>query len=609
MSDITQIKRGLAARALSIAEMLLPAGKKVGHEWEVGSVLGEQGKTLKVHLTGEKAGIWCDFATGECGDLLDLWCSVHNIKLVEALSRARSFLGMKTPVEVRELRVPRKTFKQPPKPICSVPKGRALDYLREDRNISAEAIAAYKIGEQGDKIVFPFMSRDGSKLILAKARVASDGQKPIPTASDCAPTLMGWHLVPDNAREITICEGEIDALSLYDYGRIGMSVPFGGGKGAKQDWITTDFDQLEAIEKFYLALDDDAVGDQACEEIASRLGRHRCYRVKLPRKDANQCLVEGVTKEEIDKAFAAAKTVDPDELRAPIDYLDEVSNLFWPEVGQHIGYHTPYDKLGFKLMFRPGEMTLFSGASGDGKSQIVSDCVVDFVQQGARTCILSLEMKGRWTLKRMVKQAGKIDRPTKPFIEKILRWLTPGLWIYDLTGKVKVESILEVFNYARARYGCDVFVIDSLMRMGVASDDYVGQEKLVYELVEWAAEHDVHLIMVAHSRKGDHARGVPGLEDIKGGMEIGANAHNAIVVWRNRKNEEQLAHEENEAVIKALKEEPGVVLNLCKQRNGDFEGKIGLWFDQDTYRYRSSYDPVGGRNYVNAIEGVQNAAA
>jgi twinkle protein len=34
----------------------------------------------------------------------------------------------------------------------------------------------------------------------------------------------------------------------------------------------------------------------------------------------------------------------------------------------------------------------------------------------------------------------------------------------------------------------------------------------------------------------------------------------------------------------------GVVLNVAKQRNGDFEGKIGLWFDQKTYRYRSKLD-------------------
>jgi twinkle protein len=589
--------------------MLVPDGKREGAEWRAATVHGGKGQSFAVHLKGEKAGIWSDFSTGETGDLLDLWCAVRGIKLVQALDQAREYVGMKRPTETRDLRVPRKTFKLPPKPLCAVPTGKALDYLREDRNISSAAIAAYKIGEQGDKIIFPFMSRDGTKLILAKARVAADGQSPIPTAKECAPTLMGWHLVPEKTREIVICEGEIDALSLYDYGRIGMSVPFGGGKGAKQDWITTDFDHLEAIEKFYLVLDDDPVGEQACEEIASRLGRHRCFRVRLPRKDANQCLVEGVPKEEIDKAFAAAKTLDPEELRAPIDYADEVSNLFWPEVEQHQGYHTPYQKLGFKLMFRPGEVTLVGGAAGDGKSQVVSDCVVDFVRQGARTCLLSLEMRGKFTLKRMVKQAGEIDRPSPEFITKVLRWLTPGLWVYDLVGKVSVDLVLDVFDYARARYGCDVFVIDSLMRLGVASDDYVGQERVVYQLVEWATSKNVHLILVAHSRKGEHSRGVPGLEDFKGAMEIGANAHNAIMIWRNRKREEQLAHEENEAVIKALNEEPGVVFNLCKQRNGDYEGKIGLWFDQKSYRYRSSHDPAKGRNYVNFIEGVQHAAA
>jgi twinkle protein len=33
-----------------------------------------------------------------------------------------------------------------------------------------------------------------------------------------------------------------------------------------------------------------------------------------------------------------------------------------------------------------------------------------------------------------------------------------------------------------------------------------------------------------------------------------------------------------------------VILNVAKQRNGDFEGKTGLWFDQKTYRYRSKFD-------------------
>lgn len=72
------------------------------------------------------------------------------------------------------------------------------------------------------------------------------------------------------------------------------------------------------------------------------------------------------------------------------------------------------------------------------------------------------------------------------------------------------------------------------------------------------------------------------------------NAFNIISIWRDRKHEDEVAKLNNsgeQVAAKKLREEkPGVVLNVAKQRNGDYEGKIGLWFDQDTYRYRSSVD-------------------
>ena len=69
----------LAAQAETIARHLLPNGKRSGHEWCVGSVGGEAGDSMKVHLTGRKAGVWCDFASGESGDLIDLWAAVRGL--------------------------------------------------------------------------------------------------------------------------------------------------------------------------------------------------------------------------------------------------------------------------------------------------------------------------------------------------------------------------------------------------------------------------------------------------------------------------------------------------------------------------------------------------
>jgi twinkle protein len=596
--EIGRIKQALADKAQTVAEYLLPNGVKQSSEWRAGSVGGEKGQSLGVHLTGAKAGVWSDFSTGEVGDLLDLWVAVRRVTLAQAMQEARDWLGFERPKPHRE---PKKSYIRPPKPKCNAPRGRVKDYLIEERNIPDHILARYKIAEQGDLIVFPFLLPDG-ELALVKVRKAEAGAKPKPTTTNAEPVLFGWQAIPDNAREVTITEGELDAPSMAAYGWPALSVPFGGGKGGKQQWIENEFERMERFEKIYLALDMDKGGNEAAEEIAARLGRHRCYRVTLPLKDANECLTSGIPKEAIDKAMHETVSLDPEGLRKASDFTDAVIHLFWPAEGEHVGYHTPYGKLKGKLLFRPAEMTLWSGASGAGKSQILSDCAVDWIKQGSRICVSSLEMRAAQSLKRMCKQTTGVERPSAKAIGDSLIWLDQGLLLYDLVGKAGVAPILEVFDYARAKYGCDQFIIDSLMRLGVASDDYTGQEKVVFQLVDWVIERGVHLHLVAHSRKGTASAGAPETEDIKGAMEIGANAFNIMTVWRNRQLEDEIRKLEvagSQEEAEQLKETPGVLLNVAKQRNGDFEGKIGLWFDQNTYRYYSAYDrEMWNRDYL-----------
>jgi twinkle protein len=202
-------------------------------------------------------------------------------------------------------------------------------------------------------------------------------------------------------------------------------------------------------------------------------------------------------------------------------------------------------------------------------------------------------MKGAQTLRRMCKQAGGIDQPTEKYIDAILQWLETGLLIYDKIGKAGAGSLIEIFEYAYSKYGCDQFIVDSLMRLGLAADDYSGQEKAVFQLLEWTIEKGVHLHLVAHSRKGGSQNGAPDTEDVKGTSEIGSNAANVITVWRNKDLERDvsaLSQDDNSEEAREMWRTPGVICNLAKQRSGDFEGQIGLWFDKGTYRYHSFYE-------------------
>lgn len=88
------LARALAERAEDVCRYLLPNGRRVGHEWKVGSVDGEAGDSLGVRLTSEKAGLWADFGGDESGDLIGLWKAVRRVDVATACREAEDWLGI-----------------------------------------------------------------------------------------------------------------------------------------------------------------------------------------------------------------------------------------------------------------------------------------------------------------------------------------------------------------------------------------------------------------------------------------------------------------------------------------------------------------------------------
>ncbi|MDA8129664.1 MAG: DUF927 domain-containing protein [Betaproteobacteria bacterium] len=89
----------IAARALDQIEAVctrwLPDGKKAAHEWEIGDRHGTPGKSLKVHLSGTKAGMWADFSTGDKGgDLVSLVAYIDGVSQGDAARRLAEFLAL-----------------------------------------------------------------------------------------------------------------------------------------------------------------------------------------------------------------------------------------------------------------------------------------------------------------------------------------------------------------------------------------------------------------------------------------------------------------------------------------------------------------------------------
>ncbi len=592
MISVSEISEQLSSQVESVCRNLLPNGRPVGREWVCGSVNGEAGQSLKVCIVGGKNGIWSDFASGESGDLLDLWQAVRNINLADAIKEAKTFLGI-TEDYKRKL-PPKKKYIRPEKPKDIIPLNKhqaSLDHLM-GRGITEDVIALYKVVAKEGSIVFPYIKNNELYGLKTTKLERKKGKKQISFTTDSEPTLFGWHTLTGKERNITICEGEIDAMSLCVYGIPALSVPFGGGGGNKQQWIDTDFNDLEQFDIIYLCLDNDEEGIIGAAEIASRLGQHRCRFVDLPKKDANDCLVADVPEDYLHACFEEAESKDPEELKPAGDYLADIIESFYPSKGQRPGFNLPWEKTK-KIRIHHGEMSLWTGYNGHGKSVLLGQVMAEAVKYDERVCIASFEMQPGNTLARMAKQHSGDSLPTVDEIKEAVEDWHDNIWIFNLIGTGKVDRLIDVFEYAFRRYGVRQFVIDSLMKLGIAEDDYNGQKGVVDRLTDFCNVNNVSVHLVAHARKGQNEDKPPKKMDIKGTGAITDLADNVFCVFRNKpkENEIQKYYEKNGydsvgAIRDAIELKYDAILSCEKCRdNGENEGQWGLYFNRSNLIY------------------------
>ncbi|MDD2499587.1 MAG: toprim domain-containing protein [Geobacter sp.] len=609
--EIRGINQLLTERAEDVAAMLIPAGRKVGREWEAGSVDGEQGRSLKVCVEGSKRGRWSDFATGESGDLLDLWQKTCGLSLHDALKEAKQYLGIQEPrfeqyASGKSYRKP-----QPPKVAKKAETGSDVHQYLTGRGLTAETIAAFRIGEtsevgpfegwksdspmKGPWIVFPSF-RAGELLACKYLHLKRKDDKKLSLVEPgCMKLLFGWQAVPDNSRVIVLTEGEIDAMTMSQYGFPALSVPFGGGKAGKQQWIETEFPYLERFEEILLAMDQDDEGQRAVEDIVNRLGRHRCRIIPLPFKDTNECLKQGVTPEQMAEIISSAVSLDPSELKAPTTWTDAVIDEFYPPGGEPLGFLLPWKMRKRPVRFQRGEVTIVTGVNGHGKTLAVLLIMIAAMSQGERVCIGSFEIHPRKTLYRMVRQALGKEQPTRDEVRGALEWFDGKLWIFDVLGTASTTRILEVFRYAYRRYGVTAFVIDSLLKCGISSEDYAAQKKFLDQLNDFVNETNTHIILIAHARKGQDENTPPGKLDVKGSGDITDLASNVWSCWRNKLKEADLLKLEAGESIKLTRHElertPDALLQCFKARDDrNEEGKIGLFFHRWSLQYHQFHD-------------------
>jgi twinkle protein len=475
----------------------------------------------------------------------------------------------------------------------------AFTYLTETRKLSEAIIEKFQIRNTSDgkAIVFPNFSPDSSEKPCALKFLAVDrnakGDKETWSSKDSEWHLFGWQAIPEDARVVIITEGEIDAMTIAGWGYPALSIP----SGVKNDgWIDSDYDALARFDEIILCWDTDEPGRAGVLKAAPRLGLERCRIITLPHKDANEALLSGMTREEFARLVASAPAMDPPELQTPEAFRAEVADEFFPKDERVHGTEFILGR-NFAFRIRNGELTIWTGFSGHGKSLMLIQSLVHDMSQGERVLVASLEIKPRKTLAIMTKQVLGNEPSDTADTDAAIDWLVGKLWLVNRVGSMKWQEVLKIMEYAARRYGITRFSVDSLLLLGIGGDDYDGQRACVSALVSFAGKFNVHVHLVAHSKKLDDESKPPSKFDVKGSGDITDLCHNGITVWRNKSKEERLSEQGLDFADqrRIQRDVHDGSVRLWKQRETGDEPGCKLWLNKHSMQFAATADELSRR--------------
>ena len=436
-----------------------------------------------------------------------------------------------------------------------------------DRGINADVVKKYGVtlqyGTDGSikKHCYPYHNVDGEH-IGNKIRTTEtkdfmyDGN-----SRDVG--LFGENLFKGGGKYITICEGELDAMSVHQmFGNKYASVSLRtGSKGAKND-IQRSLEFLESFDAVVLCFDTDIAGKEAVRSVVDLFSPNKVRVCDLPLKDANEMLLEGNIAS-FTRAWWDAKPYRPDGIIASEDTWDILTEEVRVE-------SVPYPWLGINELtygFRTGELVTITSGAGMGKSQIVRELehyLLNATDDNIGVLALEESVKNT-TLGVMSIEANKplhLDLDNIDDDELRVYWdKTMGkgrMFMYDHFGSTSEDNLLSKVRYLAKGLDCKWIVLDHLSI--VVSDQEVMDERkaidsIMTKLRQLVQETGIGLFLVSHLRrpmgKGHEEGGQISLSELRGSASIAQLSDMVIGLERNQQADDP--HVRNTTIVRVLK--------------------------------------------------------
>ena len=381
------------------------------------------------------------------------------------------------------------------------------------RGISKDTLSYFNIGitEDGTTIAFPYPNGSYKLRRLDKKEFYTQGDF---SKSD----MFGSNLFSSgSAQKITITEGEIDAMSVFEMMGKYPVVSVKSSSSAKRD-LKAQHTYINSFDKIYLCFDGDEVGQKAMKEVAKLFDPNKVYHVKMDRyKDANEYLVNGAQKE-FQALWWNAKRHRP---KGVVSSFEELSKLLdkrdatticeypWPSI-QDMSYG-----------IREGEIVLWKAQTGVGKTEVLRSVEHKVLRDTDHNiAIIHLEEEERRSIAGLagyelrkpahLPDSGVSNEEIMEAYKTLVR-RDDRTFYYTHFGSNDPGIILDTIRYLGGACNCKVIFLDhiSMVVSGNADeeDERRKLDRITTDLATMCRELNFNLQLVTHVNDQGQTRG------------------------------------------------------------------------------------------------------
>ncbi|MEE6485999.1 hypothetical protein FKM82_014480 [Ascaphus truei] len=386
-------------------------------------------------------------------------------------------------------------------------------------------------------LVFPWHSPTDSNLKglkLLSAECQGENVKYIETTFPRSAryyNLFGLSLMGKKDTEVVITSREVDSLAIHQATGL-PTIALPRGVNCLPPVLLP---YLEQFKRITLWLGEDLRSWEASKLFARKLNPKRCSLIRPGDQQPSplQAMNAGMNQNKILKTSlpASHKSIISfrqlrEEVFGQLANAEQVAGVKWtrfPDLNKLLKGH------------RKGELTVFTGPTGSGKTTFISEYTLDLCIQGINTLWGSFEISNVRLAKIMLTQFSqqRLEEQLDKYDEWADRFEDLPLCFMTFHGQQNIKSVIDTMQHAVYMYDINHVIIDNLQFMmgheQLSSDKFAAQDYIVGAFRKFATHNNCHVTLVIHPRKEDDEKELQ-TSSIFGSAKASQEADNVLIL-------------------------------------------------------------------------------